>query len=212
MNRYHMTRHPMDAPRRGGRTRERGIVLITSLLLLLVVTLIALSLFRSFGIQERIAGNTREKQRALQAALSAQEYAEWWLSSGGNSTAAPITCIALLNANVGEGQICANKLPLIVPDVTQVPWRVNGANIGVTYLSPGMLLSSSTSVSAANVANPTYFSAPTFYISDMGASADPNIPGEIYQIDAVGYGGTGNTAAVVESTYAVYVSSRNMTL
>jgi hypothetical protein len=33
------------------------------------------------------------------------------------------------------------------------------------------------------------------------------VPGEIYQVDAVGYGGTLSTAAVVESTYAVYTSS-----
>ncbi len=32
-------------------------------LLLVVVTIIALSMFRSFGIQEKIAGNMREKQR-----------------------------------------------------------------------------------------------------------------------------------------------------
>jgi Tfp pilus assembly protein PilX len=38
----------------------------------------------------------------------------------------------------------------------------------------------------------------------MGTSADPSIAGEVYQIDAVGYGGASNTAAVVESTYAVY--------
>ena len=60
--------------------------------------------------------------------------------------------------------------------------------------------------------NPSYYAAPTFFIADMGPSADPTIPGEIYQIDAVGYGGGGNTAAVVESTYAVYTSSSNRTL
>ncbi len=60
--------------------------------------------------------------------------------------------------------------------------------------------------------NPTYFGAPTFYISDMGPSVDASIPGEIYQVDAVGYGGNSNTVAVVESTYAVYSSSANRTL
>ena len=62
--------------------RERGMALITGLLLLLVVTIIAMSMFRSFGMQEKIAGNTREKDRALNAAISAQQYAESWLLSG----------------------------------------------------------------------------------------------------------------------------------
>jgi hypothetical protein len=46
----------------------------------------------------------------------------------------------------------------------------------------------------------------------MGPSADPGIPGEVYQVDAYGYGGSANTVAVVESTYAVYTSSSNRTL
>jgi type IV pilus assembly protein PilX len=189
---------------------QRGMVMITSLLLLVVVTIIALSMFRSFGIQEKIAGNMREKQRALQAAVSAQQYAENWLS--GNASAVPVTCSNLLNANIGQGQICSNKLSLAVPDITSPPWMIGGVDIGVKYLPPGMSVSASTSVSAASLANPTYFEIPRFYISDLGPSADPNIPGEIYQVDAVAYGGSSSTAAVVESTYAVYTSSSNRTL
>ena len=194
------------------RCAQRGMVLISSLLLLLVVTIIALSMFRSFGIQEKIAGNIREKQRALSAAVLAEEYAENWLDNNGNSTSASVVCSNLLNANVGQGQICSNKLSTVVADVTSVPWTISGAPVGVSYLPPNMAISTTTSVSAANVLNPSYYAAPTFYISDMGPSADPTIPGEIYQIDAVGYGGSSNTVAEVESTYAVYTSSSNRTL
>jgi len=189
---------------------QRGMVMITSLLLLVVVTIIALSMFRSFGIQEKIAGNMREKQRALQAAVSAQQYAENWLS--GNASAVPVTCSNLLNANTGQGQICSNKLSVAVPDITSPPWKIGGVDIGVKYLPPGMSVSTSTSVSQASLANPTYFDIPRFYISYLGPSADPNIPGEIYQVDAIAYGGSSSTAAVVESTYAVYTSSSNRTL
>ena len=34
-----------------------------------------------------------------------------------------------------------------------------------------------------------------------------NAPGEVYQIDALGYGGTANTVAIVESTYLIGTSS-----
>ena len=195
----------------GYRVRaQRGMVLISSLLLLVVVTIIALSMFRTFGIQEKIGGNMREKQRALQAAVSAQQFAENWLSN--NATAIPVPCNSLLNANTGQGQICSNKLSVAVLDFTSPPWKSGGADIGVKYLPPGMSISTTTSVSAASIANPTYFDIPRFYISDLGPSADPNIPGEIYQVDAVAYGGSSSTAAVVESTYAVYTSSSNRTL
>ena len=189
----------------GARPAQRGIVLVSSLLLLLVVTIMALSMFRSFGIQEKIAGNMREKQRALQAAMTAQQYGEVWLmnNSSGNP---PIACAApLLNANLSQGQICSPN-PLL--DLTQVPWSA-----GVTYTPTGMAINStssvltSTSMEQAALVNPTYFKPPMFYITDMGASGDPSIPGEVYQVDALGYGGNSNTVAEVESTYAVYTSS-----
>ncbi len=198
------------------RRAQRGMVLVSSLLLLIVVTIIALSMFRSFGIQEKIAGNMREKQRALSAAVSAQEFAEHWLMN--NATSIPVQCVAgLLNGTVGQGQICntATALKNVVPngDVTTVPWTLGGAPVGVTVLPSGMSLSLTPSVSAANLANPTYYGAPTYYISDMGASADTaNFPGEVYQIDAYSYGGTSTTVAVVESTYVVYTTVDSPTI
>ena len=42
-------------------SRERGMALISAILLLLVLTILSVGMFRSFGLQERIAGNTREK-------------------------------------------------------------------------------------------------------------------------------------------------------
>src|SRR5271170_7070516 len=62
--------------------RQRGMALITAMLLLIVVTIMALSMFRSYGVEERLAGNTRDKQRAINAAVSAQQYAETLLASG----------------------------------------------------------------------------------------------------------------------------------
>ena len=89
---------------------------------------------------------------------------------------------------------------------------VGGAPVGVTFQPSGMLQSATPSVSAANLANPTYYGLPAYYISDMGPSADPTIPGEIYQVDAYGYGGTSTTVAEVESTYAVYTTSNSPTI
>ena len=196
----------------GVRTAQRGIVLVSSLLLLLVVTIVALSMFRSFGIQEKIAGNMREKQRALQAAVTAQQFAEVWLSGNAGSTpSAP--CTTLMNGNnPNQGQICSNQLSnlSIFPNgVTAVPWMFNNTPVGVTFTPPGMSIGSTTTT-ANTFLNPSYVSAPTFYISDLGASPNGSTPGEIYQIDAVGYGANSNTVAVVESTYVVSTSSHNI--
>ena len=173
--------------------RERGMALITSLLLLLIITILALSMFRGFGSQEKIAGNLREKARAVHAAESAQQYAEWWLLQGNNAAIGSGTCSApLLNANLGQGEICNQPLPSAV----DLPW-----NIGVTYTPPNMNVIPNPSSLTVNVSNEPYYAPPGFYIEDLGIAKDQ--AGEAYRIDAYGYGGSATTVAIVESTYEV---------
>jgi len=181
----------MKAAARQHPTHERGMALVSSLLLLAVVTVLALGMFRSIGVQEQIAGNLREKQRAMHAATSAQQYAEWWLSRDENATTPPVACDGVLNANLGQGQICSNRLA----SITSPPLRNDGANAGVEY-NPGNSMNVTHSA-----ARDTYYATPRFYIADIGLSADAQ--GEVYQIDAVGYGGNASAVAVVESTFLV---------
>jgi type IV pilus assembly protein PilX len=189
-----LSRHPAGA-------RHRGMVLIASLLLLLVLTLLAVAMFRSTGLDAKIAGNVREKQRALHAAESAQQYAEWWLITNGNSTQSPVACNAVLSANLGQGQICNSTLQMLPTPVNPatVPWKISGNPVGVTYFPVGMNATGITAA-GASAAN-TYAALPAFYIGIVGPAADGQ--GIVYQIDAVGYGGTQNTVAIVESTYEV---------
>ncbi len=173
---------------------QRGIALVTSLLLLIIITILALSMFRGFGIQEKIAGNLREKDRAVHAAESAQQYGEWWLLQGNNSAVGAIACAApTLNANLGQGQICNQSPAAAGITVTQVPWL-----LGVTYQPLNMSVTAG--VNGPN-GDPPYFATPGFYIADLGLAADA--AGEAYQIDAYGFGGAASTVAVVESTYEV---------
>ena len=184
-------------------SRERGIALVTSLLLLIIITILALSMFRSLGSQEKIAGNIREKDRALHAAETAQQFAEWWLLQGTNLALGATACAApAASANTSPGQICNQTLqsalglaagtPIVnVP----LPWTM-----GLTYTPPNM--STTPGVNGGpNGQDPPYFAAPGFYIADVGPANDG--AGEAYQIDAYGFGGSGTTVAIVESTYEV---------
>jgi type IV pilus assembly protein PilX len=174
------------------RQRQRGMALITSILLLIVLTIMALSMMRSYGIEERIAGNTREKQRAFNAAVSAQQYAEYWLTSGANTTS--VTCTGVVPASTG--QVC-NTAPT---NLSALPW---GA--GVTYSSFTVSQGGSTVANTVSSTSPgvgTYALAPVFYITDLGGPPAGG-SGELYQIDAVGYGGSASTVAIVESTFVV---------
>lgn len=191
---------PLSSPRGHGprAVRERGVALVTSLILLVIITILALSMFRGFGSQEKIAGNLREKDRALHAAESAQQYAEWWMLQQG--TLGSVTCAApALSANSNAPQICNVPLMTAVGLTGQpvvnapMPWT-----IGYTYTPPNM--STTPGVAGAN-GDPPYFAPPGFYITDAGPAKDG--AGEAYQIDAYGYGGSSSSVAIVESTYEI---------
>jgi type IV pilus assembly protein PilX len=179
--------------KRNAYPAQGGMVLVTALLLLIVVTLLAVGMFRSFGLDEKIAGNMREKQRALSAAETAEQYAEYWLTTGSVTGTTPVACTAPVPASTG--QVCTNLLT----NVTQLPWAAR-----VDYVP--------TVTSAMNVVTTggqnTYYAKPAFYIGFLGPS--PSGLGSIYQIDAVGYGGSADTAAVVEATYLVSSSVKDL--
>ena len=173
------------------RRRQQGMALITGLLLLVVCTLIAVSMFRSYGIQEKIAGNTREKQRATSAANSTLQYAEWWLTTNAGSLPTKVAC----TSPVSTPQICSNALA----DPTKVPW----ANGGVTFTG---FTSNTANQVTGSASRGTYYKTPIFYITDLGPYVGTPA-GEVYQIDAVAWGSTPNTVAVVESTYLLGAGS-----
>jgi type IV pilus assembly protein PilX len=188
----------MRTPIHAARRRQRGVVLITAMLLLIVVTIMALSMFRSYGIEERIAGNTRDKQRAINAAVSAQQYAEFTLASG----AAPVTGVCPAGILPNGIEVCT--APPIPINFAALPWAA-----GVTFASftsnpingvSNVISATGTGDSATQSAS--YAQAPIFYITDLGPNAGTPA-GEVYQVDAVGYGGTTNTVAVVESTFVI---------
>lgn len=174
---------------------QRGIALITSLLMLVVMTLLALSMFRSFGLQEKIAGNTREKQRSLQTAESALQYGEWWLSQGNGGTGN--TCTTVYNANsVANMKTCTNALA----NPTTLPWTARG-----DYLPPTMTVTSGggvvTSGTNVNIGDVNYYAKPSLYIAYLGLDSTGKTM--LYQVTGAGYGGGANGASVVQSTYAV---------
>jgi type IV pilus assembly protein PilX len=183
--------------KRRQRAYTRGMVLVTALLMLIVVTILALAMFRSFGLDEKIAGNLREKQRALSAAETAEQYAEYWLTTGGGSANA-VLGVCTSPAPASAPTICTN--PLASP--TDLPWLASGNLVGVPYKPtvPTLMNVTTTPVQGS------YYATPQFYVQYLGATTN----GVIYQIDAQGYGGSPDTVAVVESTYIVQSGVKNL--
>jgi type IV pilus assembly protein PilX len=166
---------------------HKGFVLVGGLLFLIITTLLALSMFRSLGLQERIAGNTRDKQRAFEAAQSALQYGEWWLSQGTGGTG--IACSGYNNGNdISQMRVCSATLS----DPTTLPWSTRS-----DYMPPSMTVSAGGGLASSGDIN--YQAKPALYISYLGLS--PDGLAQLYQVTSYGYGGNAETAAVVQSTY-----------
>jgi type IV pilus assembly protein PilX len=198
----------MGTNRSHGVRRSRGMVLITSLLILLVVTLLALAMFHGVGLEYRIAGNNMDKQRSLQAAESAQEYGEQWLVANvpQDYGAAEVWGIPCAAANFGSSLtsplMCSNTLESTLSggNVGSVPWGGSGGSLGFSY-NPGSALSMTAGTSTMVA------SYPVVYLSRLGY--DLGTPNSLdFVIDAWSYGGSANTVSVVESVYRVtYIAS-----
>jgi type IV pilus assembly protein PilX len=186
--------------------RQRGIALIAAILILLVITILGMAMFRGYGMQQRIGGNTRDKSRAFHAAMAGQNFAEWYLTqNNGANAATTATCSgtkdAVTAAQAATPMVCINVIPTSVayPDT----W---GA--AFTYTPTGM----STTAGAG-----AYSQVPQFYISSLGSpsggSSYKSPIGQtqaMFQIDAAGWGGTPQAVAVVESSYIVSAISTTL--
>lgn len=67
--------------------REAGVVMITALLFLFVMTLLGVAAMQSSLLQERMAGHLRDSHMAFQAAESALRGGEAWLDSSATNRA-----------------------------------------------------------------------------------------------------------------------------
>jgi len=178
------------------------MVLITALLLLIVVTILALAMFRGVGLEARIAGNVMDKQRALNAAVSAQQYAEQWLVSN----AAPTPDAAISSwidcssqpFTAGTPMICVNALSSLTSSVTAVPWTsaTTGA-LGTSYNPGGDITQSTTG------GTNSYYALPVYYVAFSGIDKAVGRSGFDYTIDSWSYAGSSSTVAEVESTYRI---------
>ena len=63
------------------KTKQKGSVLILSLMILVVLTIIGVSSMSSTSLQERMAGNFRDREIAFQSAEMALAFAENYVSS-----------------------------------------------------------------------------------------------------------------------------------
>ncbi len=165
---------------RSPNPRQQGSALVISLVFLVVMTLIAVGAMRDTTLQERMAGNLRDRSLAFQAAEAAlREGENWLLSPAGRLTAGNLAA-DLLNPGTWDGATPAPTQP---------------AALG---FSDGGLHS----------ANPVYHVSPPNIARSRGGALDIGGSGGSpaivsHDVTARGIGGSATTIVILQSTVVI---------
>ncbi|WP_426271105.1 pilus assembly PilX family protein [Dyella kyungheensis] len=177
--------------------REGGYILIAAMVMLLVLTFLGISMYRSFTSQESMAANSKEKARAFQVAQSTLQYGEFLLANSQPSLLQGGTCAT--TTPLSAATICQNSVN-IVPGTSTVPMKLGN---GLTYTTMAQQLT----INPAGGAG-TYYANPQMYIQYLGISPDGT--GLLYMVTALAYGGNSSAVAVVQSTFETSSGIKNL--
>ncbi len=187
-------RKTAQAPRRTppAPARSRGAALVVGLLILLVITIIGLSSMRSTLLEERMAGNLRDRARAFEAAEAALREAEGCLL---NASARPVAdtgppCSAKVWAANGPDPDAADEKP----------WWFDTSVDGTWWSTNG------TGAAAVGSLTPQYVIEELQFVPDAATLniGTGNVPGRwFYRITARATGADSATEVLLQSTYAL---------
>ena len=165
------------------RSRQHGVVLVISLMMLLVLTLIGLAASRGTSLEQRMTTNQNDQEIAFEAAEAALRAGESVLSGA-------------TTPNYAGNTAGAYSLSTMTVNWKTIQWDPSkGATYDYTGLQPNTLI------------DPSYFivQAPaTGYASGSSLSADvPMQNTYVYYIYARGVGISSNNAVILESVYQI---------
>jgi type IV pilus assembly protein PilX len=170
--------------------RQAGAVLAISLIMLLLLTIVGVSATQFTGLEERMAGNLRDRNLAFQAAETA-------LRAGEAKTGSALPCAAAAGEVAGAvgglgivGFYAYTDAPIIddVDGSVWSPWSTNKA-----YSYDGNLTSYADKPDDKEHKNAI---DPPQYIIQCASSVE-----NIYRITARGTGGTADAVVVLQTVY-----------
>ena len=167
-------------------TSQQGVVLITALIILMAMTIVSVTTMTSSSLEERMAGNMKDREIAFQAAEAALRYGERLAQAGINTASFDTSC---------TGGYCNHDLQAAGTydeywtDATLDVWNDNGKH------------------QSYNVTFAEVNTQPKFIIEYMGKQIQDFSAGPqgsdppIYRITALGTGQSDNSRVMLQSTF-----------
>jgi len=165
--------------------KQRGAVLFVSLIMLLLMTLIGISAMQTTVLEERMAGNFKDRNMALQAAESSLRAAEKYLN---DTTVLP--GFTATGTTLGLYQPTSSG----APRWGIVDW-LDWSNTGDVIQYPGTL----NNISSA----PVYIIEEMPPINEAGSSLEAGVilTNNYYRVTTRAVGGTDTAIVMLQSTY-----------
>ncbi len=168
--------------------QQSGVVLIISLIMLLLLTLIGVTAIQTTSLEEKMAGNLRNRNLAFQAAESALRDAEQFIQ-GTNTAFNPLK----YSGGPFQGADCVSGL---CPTTTPATWATSGFD----WTAKGRLYSGTI---------PGIVKQPCYVIELIGKkdSTDSSRVYAIFRITAFAWGGDLNAVVQLQTIYSLHANS-----
>lgn len=176
-----MATQPLSTPR--SLQRQNGVVLIVALLILMAMTIVSVSSMSSSTLEERMAANLKDREKAFQAAEAALRYGESLVEAGISTGAFNTTC---------TGGYCMHDLQAAT--TYPIYWHDSGLNVWGDG-SKHHTYDTGTAADAKIIIE--YMGTQIQDFSNPDPATDP----PIYRVTALGYGMTTNSRVMLQSTY-----------
>jgi type IV pilus assembly protein PilX len=171
--------------------KQRGAALVVSLIILLVLTLLGVQGMQTAILEEKMAGNFRDKKLAFEAAEEALRYGETWLD---RQSSMPVANATGSNGvyNFGAIDVTSNAFwaALPAPPATTPPMPAsNLAGLGLAAAPQFVIEERSVKVSAGRRG-----------VAEAGSISKGGAGGSTYayRITARGVGGSSNAAVILQ--------------
>lgn len=184
-----MIREPRHGQGRLGR--QRGAALVGALLFLMILTVLGSTSVVNTMLQERMAGNARNRDLAFQAAEHALDDANAWLMAQTKDTM--------------KGYVDADGVDVVAGDGirTNGEAHVNDAAFwrnGFNWASPDLRQPGGAALGFV-AGQPRYVIERLPPVADCDPATLGNQPCDYYRVTARGLGGTGETAVILQTLY-----------
>lgn len=163
--------------------RQSGVVLIVALLILVAMTIVSVSSMTGSSLEERMAGNLKDREIAFQAAERALRHGESLVEAG---IAASVFNTSCTSGFCQHDIQAATTYPIYWSDGTLDVWADSSKHIS---------LDTGTAANAKIIIE--YMGTQIQDFSNPDPATDP----PIYRVTALGYGKTANSRVMLQSTY-----------